>query len=223
MLFNRDIVFIHIGKTGGMSCAHYLLSTLRGPVYNCHVDAELDLARVDRDDLVAVLDVNRHCTLEAAAGHIMRLTGESLADKEKILAVIRHPYTLEHSLYKHLRKPRISEQRKITHPQMVELAQGDFRTFVRHAGYHRDGLRQQDYFLINGVMPDNVELIKYECLAADLPRAVSNYVCSDHTADLPHFNRSETVGELEGLLDEETRALIYEKHRYMFDHGFYHV
>jgi hypothetical protein len=221
MIFSKDIVFIHIGKTGGMSCSSYLLQNLRTPIHNCHAQSVKENDRVSRSGITAVTDSNRHCTLQVADQLIRRLTGTSISDREKVLAVIRHPYTLEYSFYRHLQKPAVAQRRKKQFSKLVKLAQGDFKTFVANPGYHRLGLRQEDYFLIDGKMPDNLALLRFEQLSYAFPDAVANYTIEGCTGEFPWLNSSKKSGELQALLDPETRALIYKKHQYMFDQGYY--
>ena len=221
MIFSRDIVFIHIGKTGGMSCSNYLLQNLRGPIHNCHAQSAKEADSLSRSDITAVTNCNRHCTLPVAEQLIRRLTSTSISDREKVFAVIRHPYTLEYSFYQHLQKPPVARARKKQSPRLVELAQGDFKTFVAYPGYHRLGLCQEDYFLMDGKTPDNLELLRFEQLSDTFPKAVEKYTNHGSTAEFPRLNSSKKSEELQALLDEETRGLIYNKHRYMFDKGYY--
>ncbi len=217
VIFNDDIVFIHIGKTGGMSCASYLLSCLKGPIYNCHAGAAKDVKQTN-EQVIAVTDINRHCTLRAAEEHIQRLTGSSAFDRAKVLAVIRNPHTLEYSFYRHLQKPQVIQQRKKNDQALLQLAQGDFKTFAKEAGYHRPGLKQEDYFLIDGEIPANLEIIRYENLTKAFTHAVAPFARPEAGASFPHMNSSGSDEQLTTLLDDELRNIIYRKHQYIFDH-----
>jgi hypothetical protein len=63
MIFNTDILFIHIGKTGGMSCVEYLLNNLRPTIYNCHTESRKDVIKNQPEYVEAVTALNRHCPL----------------------------------------------------------------------------------------------------------------------------------------------------------------
>lgn len=222
MIFTDDLVFIHIPKTGGMSCSRYLLRVLKGRVYNCHAHADEECRRLDRSEVLPVTDVNRHCTLAAALDHIQRLSGSGAEQPRKILAVVRHPASLEYSFYRHLQKPHIAERRRKNSPELVDLAMGDFKGFVAGAGYHREGLRQEDYFLVDGAIPANLQLLRYEALADAFPAAVTGITGEPPKLLFPHLNSSGANSqELGALLDEETCNLIYQKHSYLFDQGYY--
>ena len=222
MIFSDDVVFIHIPRTGGSSCSHYLLRCLRGPIHNCHAGAAKETARIDRRCIHPHTDVNRHCSLRGAERHIRRLTGQSLAEKRLLLAVVRHPFALEYSFYMHLRKPNARKRRMQVAPEQVRLARGDFRSFVARAGYFREGMRQEDYFLLDGDIPANLKLLKFEDLPELVPRAVAPFAREDKIVEFPHRNRSAaSEAGLHQLLDEETRELIRRKHSWLFERGYY--
>jgi hypothetical protein len=222
MIFNEGLIFVHIGKTGGMSCSEYLLRNLRTPVFNCHEDAREDLERIGRKGVIPRADILRHSTLAESLEYISRFNGKSLADFAKIVVVIRHPYTLEYSLYKHLQKPAVIKRRKADRTDRdLALANGDFRIFVEKADYHRCGHSQDAFFRIQGDVPDSVELVRFEDLSTAFPRAVSRYLEHEATRSFPHHNRTEYECDVSCELTEEVKELIYEKHRYMFDSGLY--
>ncbi|GAB5451925.1 MAG: hypothetical protein Hals2KO_22530 [Halioglobus sp.] len=218
MIFNDDIVFIHIGKTGGMSCASYLLQSLKPPIYNCHAEAAEEGDTLARDGIIPLVTVNRHCTLRAANEHILRLTGRSALDRQKIIAVIRNPYELEYSFYRHLQKPEVIARRRAKAPALLALAQGNFRDFALGAGYHRENLRQEDYFLLDDELPETLQIVRYENLESAFTAAVAPYLMEGVAVEFPRLNRSGEGGALASVLDTETRHIIYRKHRYVFDH-----
>jgi hypothetical protein len=215
MVFNDELVFIHIGKTGGLSCAKYLLHSLQSPIYNCHVDAKKESLQITDRNVIPVTSVNRHCTLRSATQLIERLSNRPVAQKKKILAVIRNPFDLEYSFYRHLRKPRVIKRRALSAPALVELAKGNFKEFVRKSDYHRAGLKQEDYFLIDGKVPDNVEIIRHENLKVSFLAAVAPYV--DAGVEFPHINQTNAHEDSQPILDDELREIIYRKHQYIID------
>ncbi|WP_420427117.1 hypothetical protein [Algiphilus sp.] len=221
MIFSDDLIFIHIGKTGGLSCAQHLLRHLRAPVYNCHHDAHEETQRLQRgDEVKAITSVHRHCTLQEALGPIAAITGKTLNNFTKVVAVIRHPYTLEYSFYKHLQKNRVRERRK-DDKRLLELADGDFKSFVKYAPFHRAGHAQESFFQLNGVTPPNVELVRFEDFPTSFVSAVGPFCQSSEAEGFPHANRTTYDTELGGLLTEEICRLLQRKHPFMFDSGLY--
>lgn len=222
MIFNEDLVFIHIGKTGGLSCARYLLRNLDRPVFSCHQHARLEMFRLGLRGVTPITSVNRHCSLTEALALIERTNGRGLADFQKVIAVIRHPYTLELSFYRHLQKARVRRRRR--GQKILELADGDFPTFVREAGYHRPGFTQEKFVEVDGQIPDSVELVRFEALEETFPAAVAPFAAksgSRNGARFPHRNASTSGRSPSALLTAEVRELIYHKHRFMFDSGLY--
>jgi hypothetical protein len=226
VIFNDEMIFIHIGKTGGMSCSHYLLRALKPPVYYCHGAALSQQRLLDQPGLILRDDVGRHCTLREGLEFIARLNGKGLDDFRKVVAVIRHPYTLEYSYYRHLQKPKARRLRKGRSrrpdgtPSALALAEGDFRTFVEHAGYHRPNHPQEKFFRLKGRVPDKLELVRFEELSTAFPEAVQPF-CRDEVIDFPHRNQSAYGADFSKVMTDDVRALIHEKHRYMFDQGYY--
>lgn len=218
MIFNQQLMFIHIGKTGGTSCADYLLQTLRRPVYNCHTGADRQQVRLQDPGIIAVTAVQRHCTLQDAGRCMRDLTGRDIRDLKQIIAVIRNPCTLEYSYYRHMQKEAVGELRPGAGKVARELARGDFKRFIQQAGYHGPGLPQEAFFLIDGKPPDNLTLVRFENLEREFLAAVQPYTDAPVNDALPHRLKTDYALELEALLDSETRELIYQKHRYMFDH-----
>jgi hypothetical protein len=220
MIFNDRLMFIHIGKTGGSSCSDYLIHNLQGPAWNCHADADRELAPLGIDGMYPRTDIKRHCTLAEAAAYVHAFDGRTLADFEKVVTVIRDPYTLEYSHYHYMKLPEVREREK-HNPALLERTSGDLRDFAARAGYHRKDTPQEGYFLVDGELPPNVQLVRYETLAEDFPRAVAPYLKPGAAFPFPHVNRTGYHGDVVEELTPEIEALIYRKHRYMFDSGLY--
>jgi hypothetical protein len=221
MIFNGNLIFIHIGKTGGMSCSEYLLNNLQPPVYNCHADALKEVVPYNPDNVVPLTGIGRHSTLVEALEFIAGHNGKTLEDFQKVIAVVRHPYSIEYSYYQHLQKPHIKERRRKRSPQLIALAEGDFRMFVEQAGYHRDGVSQDSFFRVDGEIPERVELLKFEELSTSLPTAIANFRKPGAEHPFPHRNKSKYPTKLSKLLTPEVEELIYQKHKFMFDSGIY--
>lgn len=220
MIFNDQLMFIHIGKTGGSSCSDFLIHNLRGPAWNCHADADLELAPLGIADVSPRTDIKRHCTLEEAAAYVHAFDGRRLEDFERIVAVIRDPYTLEYSHYHYMKLPAVREREK-GNPALLERTSGDLLDFVQRAGYHRKNTPQEGYFLVDGQLLPNVTLVRYERLAEDFPSIVAPFLKPDASFPFPHSNRTGYDSHVEQEMTAEIEALVYAKHRYMFDSGLY--
>jgi len=202
-----------------MSCSNYLLHNLKPPVYNCHAEAEREKAVQKIEGILPRIDIDRHSSLSEALEYINQVTGKSLDDFQKVIAVIRHPYTLEYSYYMHLKKPQERERRK--DKRLLALADGDFKDFVKHAGYHRKNMTQEKFLQVNDEIPACVKLIRFETLGEDFPAAVSSFLMKDADFPFPHDNSTTYQASFNELLTPEVKQLIYLKHQYMFDSGLY--
>ena len=220
MIFNDAMMFIHIGKTGGSSCSEFLLHNLQGPAWNCHAEADRELAPLGIAGMGARTDIKRHCTLAEALAYVQAIDGRVLDDFQRVVAVVRHPYTLEYSHYQYMKLPA-GRERERGNPGLLERTSGDLRDFVSRAGYHRRGTPQEGYFLVDGALPRNVALLRYETLVADFPRVVAPFLKPDAAFPFPHANATGYAGGIEAELTDEVEELIYRKHRYMFDSGLY--
>jgi hypothetical protein len=220
MIFNDDLIFIHIGKTGGMSCSAYLLDNLRPPVYNCHSAAASERDHSKNEGVVIRSDAFRHFNLAEALKYIEQFNGKQMSDFRKVVAVIRHPYTLEYSFYEHMQKPGAKASRR-DDARLLELADGTFKDFVANAGYHRKDHTQDDFVRLNNGIPDRVELVRFEELSLAFPRAVAAFLRRGATQRFPHVNRTAYQTDIRDALNDEVMELIYKKHRFMFDSGLY--
>ena len=220
MIFNNDLIFIHIGKTGGMSCSDYLLHNLLPPVYNCHHEAFIQMKQLKIDGIIPKPEINRHCTLMEALDYIQQFNGKELRDFAKVVAVIRHPYTLEYSFYKHLQKQRVRERRKNS-TRLLELADGTFKAFVEKAQHHRKDHTQDDFVRLGNEIPSCVELVKFEQLNVAFPEAVSRFFRKEVVYPFPHLNHTEYQTNICKELTDDVKELIYQKHKFMFDSGLY--
>lgn len=220
VIYSDDMMFIHIGKTGGSSASDYLLHNIARPASNCHADADRELAGLGITDVQARTDIKRHCTLTEARDYVAAIDGRALADFTKIVTIIRHPYTLEYSHYHYMKRADVREREK-GNPALLERTSGDLRDFAARAGYHRRGTPQDGYFLVDGALPSNVELVRYETIDTAFPEAVRAFLKPDVDHAFPHVNQTGYAGSVVDELTDAVEELIYQKHRYMFDSGLY--
>jgi hypothetical protein len=79
--------------------------------------------------------------------------------------------------------------------------------------------RLHHYFLLDRQVPENLRIVRFERLAADLEEALASVGVAG-AAPFPWLNRSER-GSFERYYDAETEAIVYEQARWFFDQGFY--
>ena len=156
----------------------------------------------------------RHETLDDAATffderHIW------LEQFEQFVVVMRSSYELELSCFAYLLKDLPWDRGKA---QELVL-EGGFRQHLATAlffGMNPPGLDL--YYHVEGHIPDNLVILRYEKLAAEIERHIASYLESGY--EVPHENKSKhaPVGQ---VYDVELAALCYQRHKWFFDNGFY--
>src|SRR3712207_5922984 len=99
-VFSKDLLFLHVPKTGGGSVPDYLLGVLPRPFYYVRPKQ----FRRQLGDGVHWLPGRGHWTL-AEAADLVKEHGFDVTSLPLILAVLRNPYDLAVSLYGFLRRP----------------------------------------------------------------------------------------------------------------------
>jgi len=211
MIFCRKLLFIHVPKTGGMSATEYLLRTLPRPIYYTHPDCE----EAYEADGVHHIPGLRHESINEARP-LLRKYGVEISQIPLILAGIRNPYSLEVSRYAYLRMGHtwdngVNQELALT---------ADFTTFARESCDHTGGrTKLQDYFLLDEVLPPNVEVVHSENLAAEMVAALRK-VSIQALPDFPWVNRSSHEDFLAYYTTEAEEA-VYRRYQWIFDQGFY--
>lgn len=213
MIFTKDLLFLHVPKTGGMSVTSYLLEILPPPIYYTRPELDEDFAR--RPGIVQMLG-GRHESLPEAAELLPRY-GFSLSDFELILAVLRNPYDLEVSRYHYLRAG---------HPwdygpnQRLALTR-DFTAFAVNSTLgERDGVRTlENYFHWLGEIPPNLTITRFENLETDVMQALAS-IGVESKAEFPWKNRSRHDDYL-SYYTKDAEEAVYRKYQWVFDAGFY--
>jgi hypothetical protein len=211
MIFSKDVLFMHIPKTGGMSVTRYLLDVLPGPVYFSEPRAFPD---VDPERYIRTQS-DRHETLDAAA-EIVRRHGLDVRELPLILAVLRNPYEIVISAYAYVRK-----QKPGTGGYNQDLAlRGDFESFAVHAQYHRGEEHSLDrYVTLGGEIPANLRIVRFEELAEGVKRELGR-IGIETEQPFPWENRSQH-GPVNAYYTRLAEEAVYQKLRWVFDQGYY--
>jgi hypothetical protein len=220
MLISDRVLFLHVPKTGGLSVSDYLVHNLAGPIeesLGAKVDphAERQFPFADLPGRVRVFPGRRHEDLRQATD-VLAERGRSLADFDVVLAVVRNPYDLEVSHFEHLRKPSVIERRGEDAPPVRAATSGDFGYFVEHAPFYGClPARMERYYTLDGEVPVNLRLVRFEQLSEAVREAVAPY--SLDRWPFPHVNASIRRPYRDYLTPAIEQA-IYDKYRYLFEH-----
>lgn len=216
MIFNRDILFIHLGKTGGISVANYLCQVLRPPVVSVVRHDEFHKLKQSGHEIM--IPWKRHANLKEAAKF---LEGKNiqLSDFKWIIVVIRDPVDLGFSYYKHLRNPQYLKRlsRNRLNQERLAAAQKDYDFFACQPFTHHRG-KLKDYFEIDGQIPKNMKIVRFENLAEEITEITKPYSIKD--IRFPHLNESpENLARPK--LSQQAIEHIKRKYHWIYDKGFY--
>jgi uncharacterized protein (DUF1330 family) len=109
-----------------------------------------------------------------------------------------------------------------THRMRDAAQSSDFRTFVEQAA-EPHGLRflhrGKEHFFLDGQIPSNLRILRFERLADDVREALREIgIRSD--AGFPWLNRSDHAA-YSSYYDEFTEQAVYDASLWLFDRGFY--
>lgn len=214
MIFNRQLLYLHVPKTGGMALTDLLLRAAEPPVYYLHPDSD---PRWPGEGVVEIHG-SRHETLREAAS-IVADHGMSISDFPVILAVVRNPYEIEVSRYGYYRKGHPWDA--LHRGRDLALA-GDFSGYVTTAEPHGGPKRSiEQYLLLDGEAPSNLRVLHHERLAEELPPALRDAGIDVDLAALPELNVSEHGPWRDYYRSAAEESAVYNRYRYLFDNGWY--
>jgi hypothetical protein len=210
MIFNNELLFIHVPKTAGISISRFLLKNLSGTVYYTVPNGHGG----DAPSHVRILKGRRHENLRQAQDTLSTMH-RSLTSFRIILSTVRNPYALEVSRYHYLRLGRPWDKGQA---QNLALA-GDFTDFAVYAPFlgHLPS-RIEHFYIYNGEFPSNLVILRQENLEPDLNAALKEYIPSPIT--LPKLNKTRH-DDYSSYITPAAEEGIYKKFQWLFDEGFY--
>ncbi len=212
MIFNREVLFLHVPKTAGKSITQSLGATLARPLW-AYVPVGTERSLRSLPDVEGI-------TFERSSGHegvskafqTMTELGLRPRDLQMILLVIRRPYDLMVSNYHFMREQYENNVGRENFELARTLGFEDWIEQVRFADMSR-------FFLVHQrSQPAQLRVLRYEHLAEEYAAAMASI--GYEPAPLPHLNAS-THPDAEELLTPRAEAAIYEKFQYLFDNGYY--
>jgi hypothetical protein len=210
MLWNRQLLFIHVPKTAGMSITEHLMRWLSGPVYLAVPEGHKPR---DPPQHVRVVQGRRHATLEQARDALATY-GVNLYDVPLISAVVRNPYEMEVSRFFYLRKGNPWD----AGPDQELAMSGNFEEFA--VGIGCDSLRLERYYTLDGRMPSNFHVLRFERLQEDFSQLATFLALPETAGPLPQENVTShrPYGE---YMTQRTEEFVYRRYQWMFDSGIY--
>ncbi|MGH6887689.1 MAG: sulfotransferase domain-containing protein [Rhizomicrobium sp.] len=238
MLIHDAVVFVHVPKTAGESIVRYLIDHLPGqktlvdepdwppasPGLPAVVRAKLRLKAMLKN---SGLWLPRSLTIVAGKRHarlfeirdMFAAQGRCLGDCPAILAVVRNPYDLEVSRYHYLRRGYHGVSGRARSREQRIAMEHNFELFALQAPFQgRLPARIEEWYQLDGCMPANLRIVRFEHLEADLHRAIGKFC--PVTGRLPRLNvvHHEPYAS---YVSPRTEEAIYNKYRWLFDRQFY--
>jgi hypothetical protein len=217
MIFSKQLLFVHVPKTAGMSISSYLLEVLPAPVYSVSVEREdwSVYGVTKRDDEIVHVPGGRHGRLAEAFATVRQYDLEP-ETMPLVLVGTRNPYELEVSRYAYLQAGH-SQDRGADQDLAMEH---DFETFALETKFNdRDHAAIDEYYTIAGRIPENVRIVRYERLPEELLKVLSAGGITPR-GELPWENRS-WHDDWRAYYTPIAAEAVYQRYRWVFDQGWY--
>ncbi len=210
MLWNQQLLFIHVPKTAGMSITRHLMRWLPGPVYLAVPEGH---EPPDPPRHVRVVTGRRHATLDQARDALAPY-GLSLSDLPLIFAVVRNPYDMEVSRFFYLRKGNIWD----AGPDQELAMSGNFEQFA--LGVAGKNLRLERYYTLDGRRPENLHLLRFERLQEDFSHLAALLALPKPAGHLPRANATNHKRYREYMTQRAAEG-VHRRYQWVFDSGLY--
>jgi hypothetical protein len=210
MVFNKDVLFIHLGKTGGMSVTKYLCQVLKPPVFHVVQTNEFETTLTIANE--TILPFKRHANLKEASS-FLKARGIELYDFKVIFIVVRNPYDHDYSYYKHLNTPMYfkSLSANSANQRLLDIASGQYEEFAKQNFVHYNG-NLNDFFEINGKIPENMHIVRFEELEETVLQLVKPFTVKE--IPFPHHNKSKEIKQQSKGLSYKAQIAIESKYFY---------
>jgi hypothetical protein len=201
LLWSRKVIFLHIYKTGGTSITHALLSQLS--------PAEKIIGRIAQGGVLPLPQWRlQACTLppHPTARELREILPPRVFDTCFKFAFVRNPWSLQLSLFRHVRRSPTHHQHNIF------AAFPDFNAYIEWIGSLPNGRhRVQCDFVMDEVGKPMVDFIgRFENLTQDFAAIANQF---GWRANLPHFNKSDEDPNFRKYYTTRSRDIVAALHR----------
>lgn len=211
MLYTTDYLFLHYPKTAGKTLSRAFLASWEKPIKGLISKGQLK----ELEDLITDkvdLQLGRGHENLITAEKIMRDDGISVEDLKAIFVCIRNPYDLAVSTYFFMRETHHNNKDKENFQLAARVSLEDFWLNAKIAAKPQQWFRHPEKSL------HNIELIKFENLAAEMQRIGTKY--GFRVDALDHLNASKR-GHYREYMTSKVEPVIYNKFNFLFEIGGY--
>jgi hypothetical protein len=214
LLFNSEVLFVHVPKAGGTSVSVFLFDVLTRPIWYVR---ETDYERADHDGLIR-LPGRPHAKL-AEADSILRRNGLDVRRMRLVLAVVRNPYEAAVSEYAYFRRPDVPPRAQgLVHQRARDLSFPEYVAQVMATPGHFTA-RLDQFYTLQGQMPANMRVIRFEALA-DGVRSALREIGIDSPVPFPWLNASKH-DDYVSYYDSAAEEMVFRRFRWVFERGYY--
>lgn len=210
MLWCNDYCFVHYPKTAGKSLTRFFVKAWDRPI-NGFISKgqvrELEDCELEKTNIV----VGRGHENLVESRRIIEDDGKDILAMKAIFVCIRNPYDLMVSNYHFMRETYKNNKDKAN---FIVAHNSDFDTFCEEVGMTSPRMWME----LDGVQPDNLEVIRFETLNADLIANAEKYGYA--APEIDHLNSSKR-GHYSEYVTPRSEKAIYEKFEYLFEKGYY--
>ncbi|HRO16249.1 MAG TPA: hypothetical protein PLL33_14670 [Paracoccus sp. (in: a-proteobacteria)] len=209
MIWNEDVLFIHVPKTGGMSTTSVLETSLPGQVFSA-----VPAGHEGDAPNVTYVPGTRHERIHEAA-RILERYGRRLDDFKVIIAGMRNPYDLEVSRFHHIKMHFFDQPLR-----NVELIKAEgFEGFCAKSNFYGCNPPAIHQYYTNKWEPlPQLRIVRHENMAADMTDALAPHV--ESLPEFPHLNASRRATWQE-MMTPTAEAAIHERFKWLFTSGYY--
>jgi hypothetical protein len=210
VIWNDEFLFLHYPKTGGKTLAAGFVEAWNTPIHAHISKGQMRDLRPHLRPGSAIEVGNAHHNL-LAARRILKESGRALDDFRAIFVGIRNPYHLMCSAYffqkEAAKAPAFREK-------FALAANSSLADYARET-YVSDFV---NWMTLDGVRLQNLRVVRFESMQRDFDALGAEFGLKP--VKLQHLNAGP-VTDYDGLLTDDLKRIIQERHRYLFDAGYY--
>ena len=210
MLWCDDYCFVHYPKTAGKSLTRFFVKAWPGPISGIISKGQIsELADCELEKTGIVVG-RGHENLRDSA-QIIDAAGGNVHAMQGIFCCVRNPYDLMVSTYFFMRETFANNREKAN---FVIAHENDFVDYCEMVSVTSPAR----WMTLNGRQPQNLQIIRFEHLQADLAYYAGKF--GFVAPGLDHLNASRR-GHYSEYLCERSERQIHRKFAYWFDQGYY--
>lgn len=208
MILSKQLLFVHIPKTGGTSVRHFLLENLPRPILHVRAhDKNLPRSATDATHLIG----NKHMDLVAVRPLVQLFAGIDIPQLPVVIAGVRDPYEREISLFRYW----LRNQKRVI--EKLGAVWPDFEAFTRRESTLDRTL--DNFYMLDGIVPANMHFVRTEAMDTDLRVALRTIGLE---VDTPVQVLNAAPNRLDpGELTPRAEAAIHARYRLYFERGLY--